>query len=430
MLKKVSISSLTEKYKMTSKERYPLRDARITCLTNRSALSYQRGEEMIFTFKFVSSDTPSEGLFLEYSRFGDDGETFSGTVPASEELVVKTSIDRPGFVCVNVLLKNARGTYMHFNHSHKKQIVACYAGAAVEPEFHTDCGEPADFDEFWANQKKRLAEVPFKDQCELVRLGVFKKVTIYRVKIPCPGPRPVTGFLGIPLNAEAKSLPAYAGFIGYGCRIQRRPYLPDDRIFLRINAHGQELGQSAAQHEAFFKSINVNGRGYGFDPELNKSPETTFFNGMVMRVLRALEYLKSRPEWNGKDLGVVGGSQGALQATWGAALDQDVTQVDVSINWCCNLAGSVKKGLRGGWAPEYTPALDYYDQVFMAKRIKKAQVVIARAGLGDYVCPPSGLAVYYKNLATPKKKIRWVQGSNHPYIPEDTERIVWEGPLK
>ena len=65
-----------------------------------------------------------------------------------------------------------------------------------------------------------------------------------------------------------------------------------------------------------------------------------------MRVLRALEYLKTRPEWDGKNLGVNGGSQGALQATWGAALDPDVTEANVYINWCCNLAGSVKKGLR------------------------------------------------------------------------------------
>ena len=415
---------------MTAKERYPLRDARITCTTNRSALSYQRGEEMIFTFKFVSSDTPAEGLFLEYKRFGDDGITFEGTVPASEELVVKTSIDRPGFVCVNVLLKNTRGTYMRFNHSSKQKIVGSYGGAGVEPEYHTDCGEPADFDEFWANQKKRLAEVPFEGLCEQVKLGVFKGVTMYKIKVPCPGPRPVTGFLGIPAGAKEKSLSINAHFNGYGCHAQKRPVFPADTISLRINAHGQELGQNKAYYNEFFKSINVNGRGYGFDPELNQSPETAFFNGMVMRVLRCLEYLKTLPEWNGKDLIVNGGSQGALQASWGAALDQDVTEANFQVNWCCNLAGKTKKGLHEGWAPAYTPGLDYFDQVFMAKRITKAKVNIQRAGLGDYVCPPSGLAVFYKNLGTPDKKITWFQGSNHVYVLPDSERITWDNNKK
>ena len=411
---------------MTSKERYPLHDARISCTTNRSALSYKRGEEMVFTFRFVSSDTPAEGLFLAWNRSGDDGKTSSGTVPASETLTVRTSIDRPGFVCVNVLLKNARGTLMHFDHANRKAVVACYAGAGVEPEYHTDCGEPADFDEFWTKQKRRLAEVPFEGRCELVRLGVFKGVTMYQVSIPAPGPRPATGFLGIPAGAKKGSLPAIARFMGYAARPQHRPYFPADSINLCINAHGQELGRDEAYYKAFFDSINTNGAPYAFDPELNKNPETAFFNGMVMRVLRALEFLKTLPEWNGHDLIVNGGSQGALQATWGAALDPDVTEARLWINWCCNMAASTKKGLKGGWTPAYTPALDYYDEVFMAKRIKKAKVEIARAGLGDYVCPPSGLAVYYKNLATPDKKMTWVQGSNHGYAPEGTERIVWD----
>lgn len=412
---------------MVRKVKYPLNDARITCTTNRSPLSYRRNEEMIFTFKFESSDTSAEGLFMEYSRSGDDGITFSGILPASEVLTVKTSIDKPGFVCVNVILKNARGTCMRHQNSSRRQVIGFYAGAGAEVEFHTDCGEPADFDDFWNKQLKRLKEVPFKDDCELVKVGVFKGVTTYKIKIPCPGPHPVTGYLGIPAGAKEKTLPAHAYFIGYGYHIQRRNYFPDDRISLRINAHGQEIGKDNAYYKDFFASINTNGRGYGFDPELNKSPESAFFNGMVMRVLRALEYLKNRPEWDGKNLGVNGGSQGALQATWGAALDQDVTEANVSINWCCNMAGSVKKGLKSGWCPDYTPAMDYFDQVFMAKRIKKAKVTILRAGLGDYVCPPSGLVVYFKNLATSDKKITWQQGSNHGYVPEISDRITWEG---
>ena len=48
--------------------KYPLKDARIICSTNKEALSYKKGEEMVFTFKFESSDTPAEGLFFEYKH--------------------------------------------------------------------------------------------------------------------------------------------------------------------------------------------------------------------------------------------------------------------------------------------------------------------------------------------------------------------------
>jgi len=63
----------------------------------------------------------------------------------------------------------------------------------------------------------------------------------------------------------------------------------------------------------------------------------------------------------------------------------------------------------------------------MARRIPKTCLtVIPRAGLGDYVCPPSGLAVLYNNIPGPKK-IVWMQGSTHGYIPpqKDNQIFTW-----
>jgi cephalosporin-C deacetylase-like acetyl esterase len=147
---------------------------------------------------------------------------------------------------------------------------------------------------------------------------------------------------------------------------------------------------------------------------------------MVMRVLRALEYLKSSPEWDGKNITASGNSQGGLQTMWAAALDQDITVALPAITWCCDLAGTKKaKRIHGSWRIKYVPALDYFDPVFMAKRIKKADVTITRAGLGDYTCPPSGLAISYNNLATPRKTINWYQGSDHGFVPKKSEIVVW-----
>jgi hypothetical protein len=33
--------------------------------------------------------------------------------------------------------------------------------------------------------------------------------------------------------------------------------------------------------------------------------------------------------------------------------------------------------------------------------------------------------ICYKNLATPKKTIRWVQGSDHGFVPQKSEVVVW-----
>lgn len=400
--------------------------------TNKSALSYKPGEEMVYTFKAELGGQKADGVFLRWERKGDDGQKMSGKVPADQEAVVRTKLDKPGFVSVNVFLvdkngKNIQQEYKDWRKQIKKRRISYFAGTAVEPETLTDCGEPKDFDEFWAKQKKRLAAVPFKDKVELKKLKTVNGADIYAVSIPCAGPRPVTGYLNVPVNAKPKSLPASISFHGYGAHIHRAPGWGNPKaLTLSINAHGQELGKDDAYYKKFFESIKSNGKGYAFDPKQNADPETAFFNGMALRVMRAMEYLKSRPEWNGKDLTAQGGSQGGLQTMWAAALDPDVTVAKPSITWCCDLAGTQKKQrLCGGWRIQYVPALDYYDPVFMAKRIKNAQVEITRAGLGDYTCPPSGLAISYRNIASPKKSIRWVQGSDHGFVPKNSEVIVW-----
>jgi cephalosporin-C deacetylase-like acetyl esterase len=416
--------------KASAAARKPLTMPQIIGKTNKSALSYQPGEEMVFTFKMYYAYAKPGKYFLSYVRRGDDNRTFSGKVPADQTLTVKTSLDRPGFVSVNVSLVDEKGNLVKLDLSRGKnnpRAVRFLAGAGVQPEKLNDCGEPADFDAFWARQKKRLAKVPFQGKVERKLVKTFRNGKIYAVSIPAPGPRPATGYLTIPGNAKPKSLPITIFFFGYGTRPQTAPVsVVPGQIMFYLNAHGQKLGQNADYYKKFFASIRTPKYSYAFDPEQNKNPETCFFNGMVMRILRAQEYLKSLPEWDGRNLTAKGGSQGGLQTMWSAALDPDVTVALPNVTWCCDLAGTAKaKRLSGTWRIRYVPALDYYDPVFMAKRIRKADVTITRAGLGDYVCPPSGLMISYKNLATPKKTIRWVQGSDHGFVPQESEVIVW-----
>lgn len=399
--------------------------------TNKSALSYQPGEEMVYTFKMDFAGLTPGKWSMKYVRKGDDGKTFSGQVPADQVLTVKTSLDKPGFVSVDITLVDENGKPVTLpNEKGEKKKIEYFAGTAVHPEKLTDCGEPADFDAFWARQKKRLTEVPFQGKVERKLVQSKPNCDIYEVSIPAPGPRPATGYLVMLKNAKVKSFPATLSLFGYGSNKQKIPtWAMPDQITFFLNAHGQKLGQDNEYYKQFFASIRSGKYSYAFDPEQNKNPETCFFNGMVLRMLRALEYLKSLPEWDGKNLSAVGGSQGGLQAIWAGALDPDVNKVSSSITWCCDLAGNVKaKRLCGRWRIQYVPGLDYYDPVFMAKRIKKAQVTIPRAGLGDYVCPPSGLMILYKNLATPAKSIRWVQGSTHGFTPKKSEVVVWSTP--
>ena len=78
-----------------------------------------------------------------------------------------------------------------------------------------------------------------------------------------------------------------------------------------------------------------------------------------------------------------------------------------------------------GWYIPWTDAMGYYDAANFAKRIPKTcTTVITRAGLGDYCCPPTGLAKMYNNIPG-NKKIWWVQGSTHGYVPPEPNQHFW-----
>lgn len=407
-----------------------LLDPQKTSLTGSCGdkMLFAPGEEMVFTLKAdFQGQKPTSDYFVKWSRTGDDGKKASGKakVVDGEPIVIKTSLDKPGFVRIYATLvdRNGRNVMKRDPKRGNSSPVFFDGGAGVEIDKLQGVPEPEDFDAFWAKQKAKLDAVPVKAEMKKARTG--KRADVYAVKVDCAGPRPVTGYLTIPINAKEKSLPAIVNYPGYGTRVQQAPGDgAGNAIVFTINAHGYDLGQDAAYYKKFFDGIRSNGKGYAFDKKQNSDPETAYFNGMALRVMRSLQFVKTLPQWNGKDLRANGGSQGGLQTIWAAALDPDVNNATPWIPWCCDLGGITKGRLAAGWRLEYTRALDYFDPINHAKRIK-CPVFITRAGLGDYTCPPSGVAILYNNIKSPKK-IVYVQGSTHGYVPPKAQKYVQE----
>ena len=103
-------------------------------------------------------------------------------------------------------------------------------------------------------------------------------------------------------------------------------------------------------------------------------------------------YVKTRPEWNGKDLVTRGGSLGGIENLCAAALDKDITIAIISVPSACdyNAQASGRKPQGVYRRPEYSklllenPALaksmSYHDGVNFAKRVT----------CETYVCCPEG----------------------------------------
>ncbi|MBP5233151.1 MAG: acetylxylan esterase [Planctomycetes bacterium] len=393
--------------------------------TDKAVAIYQPGEEMVFTLKVLEDGKPVAGKKIKWILAGDVGKWENGEAESALDGVqVKTKADKPGFIRLQAEAFDGDGKKLHGRRSgsgNDKQYgdIAFFGGACVAPEKLASTEEPADFDAFWQGVKADLAAVTMKAELKELEWQ-HQGVKLYAVKIDCAGPRPVTGYLTIPVGAKEKSLKAALSFAGYGTNKQRRPWHVDpNAIRFDVNAHGMELERPGEYYQELAKKLGQ----YGFDKDENADPKKTYFYGMACRLLRAFEYVKSRPEWNGKDLASNGGSQGGMQGLWGAALVPEVTSADIWSPWFCDLGGGKAGRFRGWMRPEWTKALDYYDPVFHAKRIKTAQVRLV-ANYGDNVCPPSGVWIVYNNLATPNKSMEVRQGCTHGFMMENYQSFV------
>ena len=423
-------------------------------VTDKDPVSYKVGEKMVFTLtaEDVEGAIPEGEFFLQWQRSGDDGIRENGKVPLDgKPFVYETKIDKPGFVRLqaDVVDKDGKQFFRKFTgdattpegkkamnrFENQPRHIFFDGGAGADIETLRNLPEPEDFDAFWAKQFARLDKVPVK--ADLIEVPCRNpKARLFAVRVDCAGLRPVTGYLTVPKAVdEGATFPARLethGYSGDNCVHRAPSSARDNEVVLNINAHGLKLvefGATEADTKALRWEIRSHDQIYAFDPAQNADPEVAYFNGMVLRVKRALQYLKTVKGWNGKDLIASGGSQGGLQTIWAAACGEGVTLAESWITWNCDMYTNGKLRLdpklnlaADSWYIPWVDALGYYDAANFAKRIPKScHTNIGRAGLGDYCCPPTGLAKLWNNIPG-NKEIHWVQGSQHGYVPP-----VYEG---
>ncbi|MDO4587380.1 MAG: acetylxylan esterase [Planctomycetia bacterium] len=390
--------------------------------TNKNPLSYQLGEEIIFSVHLLEDGQELCGKVLKWQCYGDDGYKKEGEIVSDQNpLTIKATLTQPGFVHLKVNAFEPDGTAL--------PILPFQGSAGADWQSMKNVEEPDDFDSFWNQQKERLNNVPM--QAELVPVDVPEDQDhlYYDVKINCVG-APVSGYYRKPKNAQPKSLPIRIAFIGYNYHsaflpvwgnnaLAVDPTVPlswaedsdrlKDGLIFNINAHGYENGKSAEYYEKFAQGP---GKNYGFIKEENENRETSYFLGILLRAIRLLQWLKEQPEWDGQTIVVAGGSQGGFQALAAAGLDSEVSECYAFIPWLCNLGGHEEQGyFPSSFCPEYTKALRYFDAANHAKRIQGKVMIVS--GLGDFVCPPGSQAILYNCISSPKK-IEFRQGMQHP----------------
>jgi len=310
---------------------------------------------------------------------------------SSGSATIETTLDQPAMLFVEV------------------QGSATHLGAAIAPwKLQPSVPRPADFDAFWDAKLKALSQIPINPLLTPTPTSTAG-VEVHTVKLDSLGSH-VQGYLAKP-SREGK-FPALVIF-QYAGVYALRPETVTDRaaegwLALDVDSHDIPPGEAAGVSTRY-QSIG------------NTDRETSYFLNMYLRDARAIDYVASRPDWDGKTLVVTGTSMGGQQSLVAAALNPKVTAVIVNEPSGADSNGDLhgRKAGYPNWPSDNPKVMEtalYFDTVNFASRIKAP--VLAALGFIDTIAPPVGIWTAVNQVPGPKEVIPMVESDHNNITPQ------------
>lgn len=378
-------------------------DFKLTVVTDRPDATYKVGEHISFLVTLTKDGAPvQEGEVSWVTDKDQMPPRNEGKLMLSKNAAVAPGqLDEPGFLRCIVVYQTP-----------EKQNVSAVAAAAVDPlSIKPSLLVPDDFDAFWDEQKKKLSALPLNVRLTPVET-LDKGLVGFDLQADCIG-APVSGFMARPKGALPQSLPAILSVHGAGVRssvLARAELMAKKQMLaLDINAHGLPNGKPAE----FYKEQS-DGPLNGYPAFGRESRDTSYFLGMYLRLIRAIDALAAQPEWDGKVLVVWGHSQGGGQSLAAAGLDRRVTFIAPGVPAMCDHSGRAI-GRINGWPnlvppgpdgkpdPKVLEAARYFDAMNLATRTNAEAIV--SVGFIDGTCAPTGIYATFNNLNGPKQMV-------------------------
>lgn len=296
--------------------------------------------------------------------------------------------------------------------------------------------EPADFDAFWARGRAALANIPLDPQLELVPEASTGAINVYHVSFrtwsrtdTAARPSRIYGILCEP--KKPGRYPAFLRVPAAGVRPYRgeRSLAEEGAITLEIGIHGIPVNGPPEIYEQLRSGALEGYAQFNLD-----DPERYFYRRVHLGCLRALEFLRQRGDWDGKNLVIFGASQGGMLALATAALDPAVTAVAAMIPAYCDVTGYLHHRA-GGWphlfrspdsgraTPEKIATTAYYDSVNFARRLRCPALLTV--GYNDENCAPTTVYSAYNVITCPKELLLALE-ADHTVTPEMDARVrLW-----
>lgn len=376
--------------------------------------NYKTGDRAEFTVTVFRNNVPLDDIEVKYNIQPEQMSAIEEgklILKKGTATVKAPKFKDPGFLRCNVSVEVDGKTY------------SSYSTAAFEPEkIQPSTTFPADFQAFWEKGKQDLAKVEMKPIMKLMPERCTDKVDVYHVGINNIKGK-VYGILCRP-KAEGK-YPAILHVPGAGIR----PYFGDIAgaekgfITFQIGIHGIPVNLDPGVYTDL-----AAGALEGYPVTNMDDKDFYYYKRVYLGCVRAVDFIESLGCFDGKNIGVTGGSQGGALSVITAGLDSRIDYLAAFYPALSDLTGYLNERA-GGWPhmfknaftnkPEKVETSKYYDVVNFARFVKVPGWY--SWGYNDNVCPPTSMHAAY-NLIPGKKELHIFQETQHWTFPEQNEQ--------
>jgi cephalosporin-C deacetylase len=285
-------------------------------------------------------------------------------------------------------------------------------GAAVAPaKIGLSIPRPDDFDAFWE-----------------AKLAAQAKIPINAVLTPVPTDVPgveLSIFALDALGSKAHGYVAKPAKEGKFPAVIQLQYAGVYALNAGINAQRAAQGWLALNVDSHDKLPTEASGGIprGYQAVGNRDREKSYFLNMYLRDSRVLDYLLSRPDWDGKTIVLTGGSMGGQQSLVLAGLrPEKITAVLVCVPAGADSNGDLH-GRKAGYPNWLSADADvmktapYFDTINFASHIKAP--VMAGMGFIDTISPPAGIWTALNQISGPKETLPMIESEHDNLTPQN-----------
>ena len=389
----------------------------VTVTPDHKDWNYKVGEKAQFVVNVLRSGTLIDNAVVDYEAGPEMYPDVSKKNVTLKDGTMKWTgtMKTPGFYRLKVTAHVGGKSY----------VGMCTAGFSPEQlQPATKC--PADFDAFWEKVLNEARKNALDPHLTLLPDRCTETVNVYEVSFVNDRPQGrIYGILCRPVKPG--KYPALLRVPGAGSR----PYGGDvwtasqGAVVLEIGIHGIPV----TMEQKVYDNLN-HGAFEGYWETNLDQPEKNYYKRVVAGAVRAVDYIASLPEWNGKDIGVTGASQGGFLSLAVAALDKRITFMAAVHDAMCDYEIALQQRACG-W-PHYfyqqknpdmrkVEGARYYDGINFARRV--ACPSFFTFGYNDEVVPPSSSWSVYNVVKAPKT-ISLYQMTGHYWYQEQWDE--WE----